>query len=312
MKKILLAISLAFVISFSFFIFFQYQFQKELNINERQFFSRQFDDSRSKILLLGSSHVGMLDASEIEKIINQHNEYEVFNLAKGSDTPTKRLKQLPQILSLKPKLVVYGIGYRDFDNSVSDNGEHVLPDPSSIIKNAIPLEVDFLNNPKLTTLNVFRNVIGIKSNQNSSLTSTPFFPYSENHYEVMKLDDIRNSYKSTDFDIKISSVDKNPELKSLDMILNELEENNIDVVLFITPHNTEYINGLSITNKENFADILDHIERNHDIHINSLMQNYTDLEIWSSPNHITHGSKGLIYNNDVAKIILKELIHNAV
>lgn len=279
-----------------------------MTVNEKQFFSREFDITKSKILIIGSSHVGMLDAQKIEMIINQdYYEYAVFNLAKGSDTPTKRLKQLSELLSLKPELVVYGINYRDFEDFSSYNNEHTFPEPAKWIRNLLNLELDFLNNPKLTTLNVFRNYVGVKPLQNSSLTSTPFFPYSEHHYQVMNMNEIRNFYRNTDVTIDIPSINHNIELDSLSIILKEFRENNVKVILFITPHNSEYIDGLSTSNKKNFEDIITRIEENHNIHVYTLLQNYTTLEIWSSPNHITHGDKGSIYNQDVAKIILKEL-----
>lgn len=308
LKKILLSFSLAIIISFAFFIFFQYSFQKELTINEKQFFSQQFDNSRSKILMIGSSHVGMLNALEIEKIINQKDDgYQVFNLARGSDTPTKRLKQLPELLSLKPKLIAYGIGYRDFADSISTYDAAVLPEPAKIFRNLLNIDFDFLDNPKLTTLNVFRNSMGVTPTQNSSLTSTPFFPYSEHQYGIMSLAEIRNFYKNTDSNMNIPAANSNLELNSLDIILNKLNENNVTVILFVTPHNSEFIDGLSDANKMNFKQIIDHVEKNHNIHVHTLEQNYTTLEIWSSPNHITHGPKGLIYNQDIAQIILNGL-----
>jgi hypothetical protein len=159
--KIVTSISLALLISFSLLIFFQYYFQDQTTIRETQFFSRNFDNTTSKILLIGSSHVGMLNVLEIEKIVNQNsNEYEIFNLARGSDTPTKKLKEIPLLLPLNPKLIVYGIGYRDFINSDSSNNDNFLPEPSKLFKNSLDSELDFLNNPKLTTLNVVRNVMG--------------------------------------------------------------------------------------------------------------------------------------------------------
>ena len=241
------SILLAFIASFSVFILFQYLFQNELNIREKYFYMQDFDNSKSKVLLIGSSHVGVLDASQIEKIIDRGNDYRVFNLARGSDTPSKRLKELPEIIALNPKLIVYGIGYRDFGSPVS-HIHPILPDPTTILKKSLFVEVDFLDNPKLTTLNVFRNMVGIKIKSNSSLIS-PFFPYSDDQYNVMSLSEIKNFYKNTAEEINIQSVDKNPQLKSLDLILDKFEESKIDVILYLTPHNLEYLDRLSDVDK---------------------------------------------------------------
>ena len=38
-----------------------------------------------------------------------------------------------------------------------------------------------------------------------------------------------------------------------------------------------------------------------------LDENYSQLEIWSDVHHVTTDEKGLIFSEDVAKIIIKEL-----
>ncbi len=302
------SVFLAFLISFLLLIFFQYYFQDQTTIRETQFFSRNFDNATSKILLIGSSHVGMLNVLEIEKIVNQNsNDYEIFNLARGSDTPTKQLKKIPLFIPLNPKLVVYGIGYRDFINLDSSNNENFLSEPSKLFKNSLDSELDFLNNPKLTTLNVVRNAMGVNILQNTSMTSTPFFPYAEEHRGTMSLNEIKISYDHVNMDFDIPSVENNSELLSLNIMLNNLKNNDIDVILYITPHNSQYVDKLSDINKKNFNNIIYYIEKTHDVHIYSLLTNYADIEIWTSPNHITHSPEGLIYSQDLATIIFKEL-----
>ncbi|WP_160289410.1 hypothetical protein [Nitrosopumilus adriaticus] len=278
-----------------------------MTTNETQFFSRTFDDS-DKILLIGSSHVGMLDSEEIEKIINENHseEFEIYNLAKGSDTPTKRLKHFSQIHSLKPILVVYGLGFRDFAGITPINNEYPLPNPENFIKNSFYFEADFLQNPKLTTLNVIRNIVGVTPSHATSMTSTPFFPYSERHSNIMYLEDIGIFYKNNAEVTKIPEPENNLQLQSLIFLLNQFENNNIDVILFITPHNSEYLETLNDVDKKNFENIIEFIENKYDIHVNSLLTNYTKSEIWSSPNHIVHGPKGFIFNQDIAKMIIEE------
>ena len=278
-----------------------------MTINETHFFSRNFDNS-DKILLIGSSHVGMLDSQKIQKIVNQDSlkEFEVFNLAKGSDTPTKRLKQFSQILSLEPVLVVYGIGYRDFTSMTPINNEHPLPDPNTLISNSLNFEVDFLSNPKLTTMNVIRNIVGVTPIQETSVTSTPFFPYSERHSNIMPLTDIDIFYNNYNEITKIPKPEKNPKLESLILLLDRFENNGIQVILFITPHNSEFLETVDELDKKNFENIIEFLEKKYDKQIPSLLTNYAKLDMWSSPNHISHGEKGLIFNQDIAKIILEE------
>ena len=124
--KIILVMISIFIISFSSFSVFAYKFPTGLEVAEKKFFSQDLDDNK-KIILIGSSHVGQLNTTYIAYKLKTHGDnYEVLNLAYNGDTPTRRIKFGDEILSLKPKLIIWGISYRDFKTNINENP---LPDP---------------------------------------------------------------------------------------------------------------------------------------------------------------------------------------
>ena len=45
-------------------------------------------------------------------------DYEIYDLADMSDTPTRRINSLTHLIELSPKIVVYGISMTDFEKSI--------------------------------------------------------------------------------------------------------------------------------------------------------------------------------------------------
>ena len=124
---------LIFIISFSSFGVFAYEFPTGLEVAENKFFSKDFDNN-NKIILIGSSHVGQLNTTKIKEIVNlnQKPNYEIFNLAYNTDTPTRRTIFSDKIILIKPKIIVWGISYRDFQTNTDENP---LPDPKYLLNN---------------------------------------------------------------------------------------------------------------------------------------------------------------------------------
>ena len=66
------------------------------------------DSDKNKIFIIGSSSVFSINAETInEELKDQQKNYLVYNLADMSDTPTKRITSIDNIISHKPKLVLY-------------------------------------------------------------------------------------------------------------------------------------------------------------------------------------------------------------
>ncbi len=178
--KIALGAICAIIIAFSILVIFDF-FQKYLIQNNVQgfsntldleaqekmvqtkFLSQHFDPIKNKIFLLGSSHIKPLNTTYIQEQLSKNNQdFDVYNLAIGGDSPQERLKSLDLLISSKPKIVVYGIAYRDFmDQFPSGYSESkpisILPDPRDFFNEISAklfsnYDLGFIENPKLVTL----------------------------------------------------------------------------------------------------------------------------------------------------------------
>lgn len=314
-KKIILSVFAAFIITFTIFFLFQLTFQNEIYSIQKDFFSQNFDHQSKKIFLIGSSHVGQINATHIEDYISKKSqEYEVYNLADTADKPKNRLNSLNKIISLKPDIVVYGLGYRDFTEPEKMLKVDVLPNPQVIFEGIFSMELygvntEFFENPKLNTLKILQGIIGIKTLVSESVfeEKTPFYPYHKTKTDIIVK---QSEIQKNDFHVEkliLKSNIENTQVQALNKIISELEKNNIKIIIFITPHNKFYLDSLSVDTKEKFNLLVDELSENHNIKIFNLSDSYDNLEIWRSVNHISHNPKSLIYSEDIAKMIMSEL-----
>jgi len=87
----------------------------ELSQAEKLSYYQKFEPEQKKIFIIGSSHAFRINATIIENNISQtYQDYEIYNLAHGGDTPSKRIEHLQKMIESKPVLVVYGVTFRDF------------------------------------------------------------------------------------------------------------------------------------------------------------------------------------------------------
>lgn len=314
-KKIVLSVFVAFVMTFTIFFLFQLTLQNEIYSIQKDFYSQNLDHQSKKIFLIGSSHVGQINATHIEEYVSKKSQaYEVYNLADTADKPKSRLNSLNKIISLKPDVVVYGLGYRDFTEPEKMLKENILPDPQSIFERIFSIELygintEFFENPKLNTLKILQGIIGIKTLVSDSIfeEKTPFYPYHKIKTDIIVK---QSEIEENDFHVEkliLRHNIENTQVQALNKIISELEKNNIKVIIFITPHNKFYKDSLSVDTKEGFNLLISELSQNHNIKIFNFIDYYDNLEIWRSTNHISHNPKSSIYSEDVAKIIIEEL-----
>jgi len=150
--KIIFSITIVFAISFSILItFLTISVPKvELYESQNEFYLKDLSSEIDRILIIGASQTASLNATYIENEINKNNQnYEVYNLSTISDRPLTRLQTLDQIILLKPTLVIYGVGYVDFENSKIPSivkPESIFPDPEEFFRSFSPFKnSDLLN-----------------------------------------------------------------------------------------------------------------------------------------------------------------------
>jgi len=274
-------------------------------------FSKNFEPSVQKIYLLGNSRIERLDTNFINKLLNEdgHN-YTVYSLAKGGVLPVDTLPLLDKIIATKPILVLIGIDPTDMRGgkicNISDivfikNREAVINNPE-YFKCVIPSEfhgINFQNfkDPRTTTLSLIKMTFS-----QDQAEANQYDPYG-----ILTHQQLKNAVKMAPYRATII-LDNNPNITALEKIITKLKTNGIKVVVIVTPRSQLYLNTIPKTEKQVFSSIVSEVQNKTEIKIYSLFDKYANLEIWSDTDHVTRDPKGLIYSQDVAKIIKDELV----
>jgi len=301
--KIVTCIFAAFIVSFLLLFAFSYFFPTNFSAAEKNFYSKNFDDGK-KIILVGSSHVGQINATFIEDSLAE-KDYKVYNLAYQSDVPIKRSKTIDKIIRLKPTLVAYGVSYRDFDVP-KDNP---MFDPKEVFGDLIS-KVDFEpNNPKLMTLEKIHNLQRQSTTDELTYENTPFFTYNtETQIPILSQDMLEKQAAISEAPrINLGSSDSNKQVMSLIRSINAMKVNNIKVVLFTTPLHRTYLDGIDEHQKSTFEDILNRIKAETGTQVYDLTSRYSDMPIWANISHVAFNVDSLIYSQDISDIIQNEL-----
>ena len=138
-----LGVLISFIMAFLFLVLILNNFHGEnyLSIEEQIFYSQNFNQNEKKIFILGASPVNAINSNIVNSILHDTNiNFKTYNLGKGSDDPDKRIDSLDLIIDSKPELVLYGIGYRDFQAKISADRisettktKSILPDRKSVV-----------------------------------------------------------------------------------------------------------------------------------------------------------------------------------
>lgn len=305
---ILLSVFTAFVIVFSSLLILNDMSNSELA--RHLFFLDDFTEKQT-ILIIGSSHVSVLNASHMNNMFSQQDlNYTVFNLSYNGDKPSVRINHLSELISLNPKLVIYGISYRDFTSSNLDkNTDHVFPDPKSLISEILPSTKFDKLNPKYLTFNIIKDVIPLPISKESNLefAYTPFISFNEKDTKILNNTQLLKNPIGNDPIYNIDPTMDNYEVKSLKKIVQKLNDESIPLIIFSTPLHKYYLETIPDSAKQNFNILIDNIHSNSSFVYYDLSQNYSNLQIWTDLGHISLNEKSIVYTDDIMKLILKEI-----
>jgi len=300
----------AFVISFSILFYFTLNFD-EATVKKNQFYQSHKIKDEKLIFLIGSSHMGQLNTTHIQKVLDKdgHN-YTIYNLAFAGDKPEKRISEIDKILELEPEMIVYGLGYRDFSH-YSSNRDNILPDLHDEFHSfgqKMVLGYNLPSNPKFVTLNTIQDVIRTTERLDSSQSQNrPFFDDDANLSEIKNNDEIIQNFKENDnshkFDVRKNV--NNINFIALQKILDKLNNQNIDTVIYVTPHHPLFIQAIEENGKTNFEIILKLLEDENMVY--NFEEKYNDKEIWADLTHIAYNEKSLEFSEDMAKIIIDNI-----
>jgi hypothetical protein len=318
--RITISVLFVLIVTFSTLMILPHIVEANPITDTQKFFKNNFLD-KSTVFLLGSSHVGVLDAEKINDYISDET-IEVYNLAMIKDNPEKRLTQLDSIISSKPEVVLYGISYRDFAffNGFSDDlGTLSLQSSVSLFLKSTFGDF-FPSNPQFTTKLILKEIGSLLSNDSKNIEIqklnsgyktplTPFFIYVDRD-GILTDDELIQNVKNSPPPINPqanSLLESKTNIMSLNRIITKLQNNDIKIILFTTPLHPYYLDSIDEQRKINFQTFLDNLSKEYDIPIYKFEEKYSDLDIWNDANHITHNSTVSIFSNDIAKIIQSEI-----
>lgn len=308
--KIILCVFIAFSVSFLALMYLQWTNPDPITEKQSKFYAQRIPTQNEKLFLLGASHVGQINTTRInETIAKNHDNYVVYNLAYNGDNPKKRLESIDKIIALKPKVIFYGISYRDFESKIVVN----MPEPFTLIKEGLQIDINQLQfNPKFITLQTIKNILNDDSffagREQLTIPNTPFFVYNSEQLIIMPNTAIKELLGTTEgTGLFVDPPEENKQLENLKKILAKFSDEDIKVVLFTTPLHQVYLNDLPESSKNNFELILDEIENNYDVKIYDFTSKYSQLEIWANPDHVAYNKTSMVYTDDILQMILGEI-----
>ena len=307
MYKIAIIIFLAFLTTWvSFSIVEQYSTDTHLG-KENKFYSQKIESG--KTILIGSSHMGSLNVTITNDVLKKNGfDDEVYNLSYNGDNPSRREKVIDDIIQLNPKLIIYGVSFRDFTENTNENP---FPDPQFIIHEfhkQIDPETQFVN-PKFTTMSNIREVLnqinlGTKSPY-TIIENTPFMKY---HYEtqmtIMDENQLNLHENSEAKSIRLNDFGHNSEAKKLSKMIQKIKDNNIDFVLLITPLHSSYLDDIPENERIKFNELVSNISSLNQIKIIDYQNRYSELNVWANPSHVSVSKNSTVYAEDIARIIM--------
>ena len=217
-------------------------------------------------------------------------------------------------------MIVYGTGTRDYNSprpvATSDSlPDNALPNPPKIfeltseIEKFIPYDFTATQTPKIHILRLIRDSIDLRTPEvtlDMLKTNTPFMKYGKDWYSVQTEKELEIFYQQHIwFGIKQPNSDKS--VLALNQILYSLNEKNIKTILVTNPSPRGELEMIGSSDLKIFEKTLQDIADNNSINLTFLHEKYADQPIFQGGNHVTLNPVGLIYSEDIANIILKEL-----
>lgn len=313
--KIVLSVLIAFIVTFG--LLFTIQFMPKDSNNEIEkdsFFSQKFVPETNIAFLLGSSQIGHLNTTYIiDTITNDFDDYDLFNLAVNSDDPKERAESIDKIISLHPKIVFYGISYRDFETESSFDEKSILPDFRILVEDNIPNELESIN-PQLITRRAIRDILNDTSIVMVPVydihpPNTPFFSLGNLQTKIIDDDELQRQtliILPSPKDLYIAP-SNNEQVRFFKQIIRELQENKIKVVIFTTPLHKIYLNELNQESKDTFNKILNEVLNEFDVKIYNYTDKYSDLPVWNNLDHLAYNENSMMFSEDIAEMILLEI-----
>lgn len=321
--QIIATIGVAFLISFLslYFVTDWYAQNYERAGWEQLFYSQDFDPNTKKLFFLGSSFAVRINQTSIEETLSNQGEiYDVYNLGIPVDLPSERIDSIDQIISSKPDVVVYVIGFRDIEITEKDKKQESLQQNSTfyISKIKIPplsalskdnsilgFEISKKQNPKLISLQILDTQLTNKR-LGPPMDLLPRHPFQgQGPLPFFTQEEMSVKYQKLQFYHEINLEGENA--KALKQIVSKLSENDIKVFILFNPYHEIYLSQVPDEKWDLINAWLQDISKENSVHIIDLHDRYSGLNIWNDWRHIGFHTNSTIYYNDISASILEEL-----
>lgn len=320
LKKTIFSISVSFFFAFTMFFLIFSTLPDYTFMQHKNFYSQTLDPE--KIFIFGSSQVVAINPVIVSEILSDEGyNYTVYNLGQGSFDPEDILRTSNLIISQKPDIVIYGVSYQTFHS----HGRTIIAKPADSLISpprildllsliSLPVNNGLLDNPKFAVINTINNLSRTLSSDTDEklvhpYVNTPFF-----------IDDLatRQPASSSEFEIggtllnnkgnEIYPINKNRTFDALKQLIRELHDNDIEVIVFTTPHNKNWLNQLPVQQKEIFESMLFNLETEFNFKVYRLHDKVDSMDIWIDYDHlISHNEKTNFYSEEIAKMLLDRI-----
>ena len=278
------------------------------------FSEKESQIDRNLIFLLGASNVYSIDVDDISKEFTVNGvDYEIYDLADMSDTPTRRINSLTHLIELSPKIIVYGISMTDFEKPIDYQNRffeynfwEYAKEPNEFFRNLFSYLIDSDFSEKFPTAPKDRMIQSIKYIiRGPDYPTHPFINYNKN--EILPQDEIDTIYKQKIGFRGIDTDDRNDELIALNKIIKKFQANGIKVLIFTPPYNELFFESVNQKDLNSFNAIMEEISEKHDIDVLYLHERYAEKEIWRDPYHVAINDEAMIYTDDIKTWLMAEL-----
>tara|TARA_B110000014_G_scaffold259351_1_gene247022 strand:- start:1387 stop:2289 length:903 start_codon:yes stop_codon:yes gene_type:complete len=275
-----------------------------------------------KIFIFGSSQTYAINPITVSDYLNREGyDHTVYHLGQGSFDAEERLRTVDLVVSQKPEIVLYGIAYQTFYS----HGRNIAEKPTDSFVSPpritdllssiqLPLNTGLIDNPKFATMNTFNH---LTQNLSGNFEEEPIRPYPNTPFFVMETNasipanekDLRVGGQLASFKGKeIYPIDNNRTFAALKELIHNLNDNEIEVVIFTTPHLKNWLAQVPIDQKEIFESMLDDLEKEFNFKVFRLHDKYDTLDIWVNHDHlISHDKKMDFYSEEIAKMLLTRI-----
>ena len=135
--------------------------------------------------------------------------------------------------------------------------------------------------------------------------NSPFLTYDPNVSQIIDFEDLYKNEK--EYFSTIQPAEKNSNLLYLKRIVDKLQENDIKVILFITPHSKIFLDYFPENERVIFENIIKNISITNEILVYSKIDRYSELNVWHDHTHLAVNNNTNFYSKDVSKFILDEI-----